>query len=91
MEARSDTDVQIARYTCRGERLIETSSSWCTKVSLRIAGVEQLYQAKRIIRGIGNGFVLDLFSKLAWVSYFDEPLGQVVASRGPFFCIGDQE
>ena len=40
---------------CRGERLIEPSSCWFTPgVSFRIAGVEQLYQVKRMIRGIGN-------------------------------------
>ena len=36
-------------------------------VSLRLAGVEQLYQEKRMIEGIGNVFVIDLFSNFKWV------------------------
>ena len=43
MEARSGTDVQIVRHT-----LVPS------EVSLRIAGVEQFYQVKRMIRGIGG-------------------------------------
>ena len=42
MKARGDTDVQIVRYAFPSE------------VSLGRAGVEQLYQVKRMIRGIGN-------------------------------------
>ena len=67
----------------RGERRIEPSR----EVSLRMDGVEQLYQVNRMIRGIGNVFVLDLFSNFKWVrssGSIGEPLVQVVTPRGPF-------
>ena len=57
------------------------------ELCFRMAGVEQLYQVKRMMRGIGNVFVLDLFSNLKWVrssGYFGDPLGQVITLRGPF-------
>ena len=53
---------QVRRLACArsGQRgavcIVEPSSWWCppTFPSLRIAGVEQLYQVKRMIRGIGG-------------------------------------
>ena len=47
-------------------------------VSLRIAGCEQLYQAKRMMKQIGNRVVLDLFSNFRCVN---EPLVQVITLR----------
>ena len=38
----------------RGERLIEPSSSWFPPKFPWIARVEQFYQVKRMIRGIGD-------------------------------------
>ena len=43
-----------------------------------------------MIRGIGNVFVLHLFSNLDWVrssGYFGEPLGQVMTLREPFLVL----
>ena len=50
MEARGDTDVHIVRYAWR-KRAIDQPL-----VSLRTAETEQLYQGKRLIRGIGHAF-----------------------------------
>ena len=55
--ARSDTDVQIVRYTFgyRKRKTNRTISQLVpSAVSLRITKTEQLYQAKWMIEGIGN-------------------------------------
>ena len=56
MEARSDTDVQIVRYAReKGRKTNRTIQQLLpSEVSLTIAGIEKLYQVKRMIRRIGN-------------------------------------
>ena len=53
---REDTDVPIVRYTwVSGRKTNRTTQQLIpSAVSLRRAGVEQLYQVKRMIGGIGN-------------------------------------
>ena len=75
VEARSDTDVQIVRHTwTQGRKTNRTIQQLVPfEVSLRIAGVKQLYQVKRMIRGFGgasfstysqtlNGYVVGITS-----------------------------
>ena len=56
VEARSGTDVQIVRQTwVQGRKTNRTIQQLVpSEVSLRIAGVEQFYQVKRMIRGLGD-------------------------------------
>ena len=56
MEVRIDTDVQIVRHTwVQGRKTNRTIQQLVpSEVSLRIAGVAQFYQVKRMIRGIGD-------------------------------------
>ena len=47
----------------------------------------QLYQVKRMIRGVGNVLVFDLFSNFKWVrpgNYFREFSIEMRTTRGPF-------
>ena len=60
MDARGDTDVQIIRYAFVLGRK--------TNRTIRITETEQLYQVKRMIEGIGNVAVFDLFSNIKWVN-----------------------
>ena len=54
MEAHGDTDVQIVRQTRVQERKTNRTTEYLvlSEVSLRKAGIEQLYQVKRMIKGI---------------------------------------
>ena len=70
--------------------LSKSISVWTQKMVNYVSGWLELYQVKQMIRGIGNVFVLDLFSNLVWVrssGYFSEPLGQVMTLRGPFLVL----
>ena len=53
MEARGDTDRQIVRYAWRKEAKNESNNLVAACVPRR-AGIEQLYQVKRMLGGIGN-------------------------------------
>jgi hypothetical protein len=49
--------------------------------------VKQLYQVKRMIRGLGTVLCLDLFSNFKWVrsrDYLSESLGLMHSPSGPF-------
>ena len=83
----SDTDVQIVCYAWRrGRKTNRTISQlFPSAVSLRRAGVEQLYQVKRMIRGTG----IMLFSTFSqtWnlknpMVTFGEHLKHVITPRG---------
>ena len=57
-----------------------------SKVSLEIAGTEQLYQARRMIRGLGHVFFWTYSPTENGkdpVVTFVEPLVQVITPRGP--------
>ena len=70
MEASSDTDAQIVRYTWvfgLKDKLISFTAD-SSAVSLRIAGAEQLYQVKaHNLRSRQRG-ALDLFSNCKFVN-----------------------
>ena len=71
MEARGDTDVQIARYAWRKGR--KTNRTIHQLVSLRTAEDEHLHQVKRMIRGIGQRVVLDycqILKRVTSTGYF---------------------
>ena len=80
MEACGDTDVRIVRYAWR-KRAIDQPL-----VSLRTAETEQLQQGKRMIGGIGDMFLSNLFSHLKMGKiqkfFFGEPLKHVITIRG---------
>ena len=52
VEARGDTDVHVVRYAWRKGR--KTNRTISPLVFLRTAETEQLYQVKRMTRGIGH-------------------------------------
>ena len=74
------SDVQIVRYTWVLVAKDKSNHPWLIPfaVSLRRAGVEQLYQVKRMIGGIGN-FLSSIFTQTENVQdprvFFGEPLG----------------
>ena len=76
MEVRSDTDVQIVRYPWVSGRKTNRTilQLFPSEVSLRIAGVEQLHQVKRLISGIGN----ELFSNCSRTFLGKDPVVTLV-------------